>query len=88
VRDRVDPKRVAEHAVREHERKPTHDEAPHAVLEGNVRERWGGRRERGDQLDGAFDGRVEALAASHGEGATSWRTIERVWRSAWPRPGR
>jgi hypothetical protein len=34
------------------------------VLEGNVRERWAGRRERGDQLNGAFDGRVEALATT------------------------
>jgi len=64
VRDRVDPNGVAEHTVREHEREAAHDATPHAVLGGNVRERRAGRRERGDELHGAFDGRVEALASA------------------------
>jgi len=62
--DRVDPNGVAEHTVREHEREAAHDVTPHTVLRANVRERRAGRRERGDQIHSAFDGRVEALATA------------------------
>ena len=64
VRDRVDPNGVAEHTVREHEREAANDATPHAALGASVRERRAGRWERGDQIHGAFDGRVEALATA------------------------
>ncbi|HET7502698.1 MAG TPA: hypothetical protein VFK02_16870 [Kofleriaceae bacterium] len=64
MRDRVDPNGVAEHTVREHEREAAHDATPRAALGEYVRERRAGSWERSDQIHGAFDGRVEALATA------------------------
>jgi hypothetical protein len=58
MRDCIDANRIAEHPVREHERKSAHDETPHAAFRVDLRESLAGGGERGDQPYRAFDGRV------------------------------
>lgn len=57
----VDPDRVAEHAIREHERETAHDATLYTAVGSHVAKQRAGGRKGADQPHGALDGRVEAL---------------------------
>lgn len=64
VGDGVDPDRVTENAIREHERETAHDAALHAAVGSHVAKQRACGRKGADQPHGTLDGRVEALTTA------------------------
>jgi hypothetical protein len=60
----VDPDRVAENAIREHEREAAHDATLHTAIGSHIAEQWAGGRKGADQPHGTLDGCVEALTTT------------------------